>query len=316
MEKHAAYCAMIRLGLNIPETWMIPHKSPPANERFPYTAAKYNLPFRLEDIARDIGYPLYMKPFAGGGWVGVSRIADDEELNRNYDESGQRLMHLQAAVEDFDSFSRSINVGAETLVTRYEPSKPYHDRYRVDHRFLSRELGEEVEAIAKVVSAFFRWDYNSSEAIIKNGTVSPVDFANACPETSMISLHYYFPWVIKSLVKWAIFCIATGRKMPVDQNTADYFAIADSEELSYSDKLTAYRKLADTHFQVDAYAEFCSKYLSHIDEVMVDYIDSDAFDRLLIDTVKAAFPPAEHDAFVAHYRGMLAAWAKDQRAAT
>ncbi len=81
------------------------------------------------------------------------------------------------------------------------------------------------------MSAFFRWDYNSSETIIKDGKVSPVDFANACPETSMISLHYYFPWAIKSLVKWSIFCIATGRRMPVDQNTADYFTIADSAGL-------------------------------------------------------------------------------------
>jgi hypothetical protein len=30
MEKHSAYCAMMRLGLNVPETWLIPHKSPPA----------------------------------------------------------------------------------------------------------------------------------------------------------------------------------------------------------------------------------------------------------------------------------------------
>ena len=225
-------------------------------------------------------------------------------------------MHLQAAVEDFDSFTRSINVGAETLVTRYDPSKPYHDRYRVDHEFLSPELGEEVETIAKVVSAFFRWDYNSCETIIKNGKVSPIDFANACPETSMISLHYYFPWAIKALVKWSLFCIATGRSMPVDQNTADYFAIADSHELDYPDKLAAYRRLAEDHFQQDVYEEFCSEHLPDIDEVMVEYIESEAFDRLLIGTVKASFPPTEHDAFIAHYRGMLAAWAKDQRVAT
>lgn len=91
--------------------------------------------------------------------------------------------------------------------------------------------------------------------------------------------------------------------------------IADSEELSYSEKLTAYRELADSHFQADAYEEFCSDHLAHVDEAMVNYIEGDAFDRLLIDTVKEAFPPSEHDAFIAHYRGMLAAWAKDQRAA-
>ena len=55
MEKHSAYCAMIRLGLKIPETWMIPHKQPPENERFPYTARKYNQSFDLEDVADQIG---------------------------------------------------------------------------------------------------------------------------------------------------------------------------------------------------------------------------------------------------------------------
>ena len=42
MEKHSAYCAMMRLGLKVPDTWLIPHKQPPWNERLPTTAARYN----------------------------------------------------------------------------------------------------------------------------------------------------------------------------------------------------------------------------------------------------------------------------------
>lgn len=34
MEKHSAYCALMRLGLRVPETWLIPHKTPPENPRF------------------------------------------------------------------------------------------------------------------------------------------------------------------------------------------------------------------------------------------------------------------------------------------
>ena len=34
MEKHSAYCAMMRLGMKVPETWLVPHKQPPADERF------------------------------------------------------------------------------------------------------------------------------------------------------------------------------------------------------------------------------------------------------------------------------------------
>ena len=34
MEKHAAYCAMLRLGLKVPQTVLVPHKVPPDNARF------------------------------------------------------------------------------------------------------------------------------------------------------------------------------------------------------------------------------------------------------------------------------------------
>ena len=82
MEKHAAYCAMIRLGLKVPETWLVPHKDPPDNARFAHTAARYNLPFDLDDVAAQVGYPLYMKPFDGGQWVGVTRIRDARRAAR------------------------------------------------------------------------------------------------------------------------------------------------------------------------------------------------------------------------------------------
>ncbi|HEX4279159.1 MAG TPA: hypothetical protein VHZ27_00240, partial [Solirubrobacteraceae bacterium] len=106
MEKHAAYCAMIRLGLKVPPTVLVPHKDPPDNARFQYTASRYNRPFDLPAIAEQIGYPLFMKPYDGGQWIGVSRVRDSGELERAYDASGRRLMHLQASVEDFDVFAR------------------------------------------------------------------------------------------------------------------------------------------------------------------------------------------------------------------
>jgi hypothetical protein len=47
--------------------------------------------------------------------------------------------------------------------------------------------------------------------------------------------------------------------------------------------------------------------------VVLDYVESEDFDRLLVDTVQTTFPPHEHEHFIAHYRGLLDAWAKDQR---
>ena len=314
MEKHAAYCAMIRLGLHVPDTWLIPYKQPPDNPRFPYTAERYNRPFDLKEIGAKVGYPLFMKPFDGGAWVGVTRIADEQDLRRRYDESGERLMHLQASVEDFEVFARALSIGAETMVMRYDPSNPLHDRYQVEHGFLAPETGAEVVTIGRLINAYFLWEFNSCETLVKDGVVYPIDYANACPDVSIISLHYYFPWAIKALIKWSIFCTVTGRQMKKDIVTQPYIEIGDRDDLSYEEKIAAYGRLADEHFETARYNEFCEKYLPHVDELMLEYIESSEFDQLLVYTVKEAFPAHEHDKFISHYRGLLAAWARDQRA--
>ena len=314
MEKHAAYCAMMRLGLNVPDTWLIPFKKPPDNPRFPYTAERYNRPFDLREIGRAIGYPLFMKPFDGGAWVGVTRIKDEKDLMRRYDESGERLMHLQASVEDFEVFARALSIGAETMVMRYDPDKPLHDRYQVQHGFLEPELGAEVVRIGRLINAYFLWEFNSCETLIKDGVVYPIDYANACPDVSIISLHYYFPWAIKALIRWSIFCTVTRRPMKKDIVTQPYIEIGDRDDMSYEEKLAEYGRLADEHFETERYAEFCDKHLPHLDEMMVDYIESSEFDDLLAFTIREAFPAHEHERFIAHYRGLLQAWARDQRA--
>ena len=313
MEKHSAYCAMMRLGLRVPDTWLIPHKNPPANPRFQPTAERYNLPFDLREVAAKIGYPLYMKPFDGGQWVGVTRVRDDAELQAVYDASGERLMHLQAAVDEFDVFARSLSIGAETMVMHFDPDRPLHDRYLVDHGFLSAELGEEVVTISRLVNAFFRWEFNSCETIVKDGRAYPIDYANASPDVSLTSLHYYFPWAIRALVRWTAFCTVTRRRPRLDLTTREYFAVGDRDDLSYEEKLAEYRRLADEHFEREAYEAFCAEHLGHLDEALLDYVEGREFDELLVDTVRSTFPAHEHESFVAHYRGLLAAWARDNR---
>jgi len=311
MEKHSAYCAMIRLGLKVPDTWLVPYKEPPGDERFAYTAARYNRPFDLAAIAGRIGYPLFMKPFDGGAWVGVSQVHDPDQLAERYDDSGRRLMHLQKAVDGFEVFARSLSIGPETMVMRFEPDRPLHDRYQVDHGFLDAATGDEVITIGRTVNAFFRWEFNSCETLIRGGEVFPIDYANACPDVSLISLHYYFPWAIKALLRWSVFCCATERPMRVAMEPAPWFAVAE-RDAPYADKLAAYRALADADLAAEEYAEFCARHLSHVDEVMAEYVGSPDFDALLVETVTRAFPPAEHEHFVAHYRGLLGAWVADQ----
>ncbi|CAN5481358.1 hypothetical protein BH23ACT9_BH23ACT9_02390 [soil metagenome] len=308
MEKHSAYCMLMRLGLKVPDTWLVPTKDPIDNERFAYTSAKYNQMFDLEQVAEAVGYPLYMKPFDGGAWVGVSRISDPAELHQAYDESGQRLMHLQASVEGFDAFARSLTIGAETMVMRFDPDRPMHERYQVDHDFLEPRAGEEVLIISRLVNALFRWEFNSCESLVRGTEVHPIDYANACPDVSLTSLHYYFPWAISRLVKWSVFAAATGRRMQVALDLDPWFAIADDPDRTYGDKLAGYHQLSEAYFDTDAYQQFCDEQLPHLDAVVHELVTSPWFDGLLVQTVQTTFPAHEHEAMVARYRGLVAAW--------
>jgi hypothetical protein len=313
MEKHAAYCAMLRLGLKVPETVLVPYKNPVDNARYAYTAARYNQPFDLDAIAMRIGYPLFMKPYDGGAWRGVSRISNPAELHAAYDQSGEMLMHLQKAI-DYDVFARSLSIGAETMVMRFQPDQPMHLRYAVDHDFLSPQAGSEVVTIGRLVNSFFRWEFNSCETLVKDGEVYPIDYANACPDVALTSLHYYFPWAIRALVKWCVFALVTGRRARLDLETDRFFAAGDDPGMTYQEKLGAYRELADGYFEADRYRDFCASSLPHVDEVVLDWVAGPDFDRLLTDTVRATYPAHEHEAFIAHLRGLLGLWVRDESA--
>jgi hypothetical protein len=313
MEKHSAYCAMMRLGLKVPDTWLIPHRLPPDNPRYVPMAERYSPEFDLDFVAEQVGYPLYMKPFDGGMWVGVTRIESSEELHRTYDESGERLMHLQAAVDDYDVFTRSLSIGPQTKVVQYDPAADGHYRYVVGDDFLPPHRMQEVETIGRIVNAFFRWEFNSCEVIVKGGEAHPIDYANASPDMALVSLHYYFPWAIQALAAWCIFCTVTDRRMRINQNTRDYFEAADAGG-DYGDTLERYRALADDYFQTEAFEAFCAEALPQLEEATVEYVESPEFDDLIVRVIRSEEPVEKQERLIDRSRTAVAAWASDRRA--
>jgi len=313
MEKHSAYCALMRLGMNVPDTVLVPYKNPIDNVRWAYTSRSYNDAFDLTTIAEQMGYPLFMKPFDGGGWRGVSKVRNQDELMAAYDDSGEMLMHLQKSVEPFDVFARALTIGPETMVMNFRPDQPMHSRYAVDHEFLSPTVGQEAVTITQTVNAFFRWEFNSCEMLVQGDTVMPIDYANACPDVAVTSLHYYFPWAMKSLVKWTAFCAASGRRAKMQVDTDPWFAIADDPDLDYQAKLEGYQQLADEHFEKERYLDFCATALPEIDDLVLDWVSSADFDRMLTETVAQTYPEHEREWFVGHFRGLVGLWIDDQK---
>ncbi|MEM8855850.1 MAG: hypothetical protein AAGD34_19260, partial [Pseudomonadota bacterium] len=273
-EKHTSYCAMTRLGLPVPETWMLPPKSYDVTDDLEATLRQYARMFSLPEIGEKIGYPFFMKPYHGGGWKGVSKINNADDLQKAYDASGTEVMNLQAAVLPYEHFVRCVGLGPQLRKVNYDPTAPLHDRYRMETDFLSAEDASVLEDTTLTINSFFGWDFNSCEALLKDGVWHPIDFANACPDSQVTSLHYHFPWLIKANLRWSIFCAATDRAMRKTLDWQPYFDVAD-KDLSPRERLSAYAAIAHERFETEKFRDFCRTHLGHLDELAYDFFGSD-----------------------------------------
>jgi len=307
MEKHTSYCAMMQLGMPVPETWMIPPKSYEPLPDLKPTLSRYAKLFDISKIGEKLGWPLFLKPYDGGGWRSVTRVADAKAAWKAYEESGKSVMHAQASVEGFDSFVRCIGFGAQTRSVLYNPDAPLHDRYTMKTKFLSAADEAHLRKTTLVINAFFGWEFNSCEALRKNGVWHPIDFANPCPDSQVTSLHFHFPWMVKAYLRWAIFCAATKRKMRRNLDWDPFYAVAELD-LPYSEKLDRYAAIADERFETARFEEFCAQHLSHLDEVAFEFFATPEAKDAVRQKVNALFPPHEVEKFTELFWGRIQSW--------
>jgi len=313
MEKQTTYAAMMRLGFPVPDTWMIPPKRYQESNDLQPTLTRYAKLFDLGAIGDRIGYPLYMKPYDGGAWVGVTSIKNREDLLNAYESSGTRVMNLQKGVDPHDAFVRCIGLGPQFRFVNYDPGAPLHDRYRMDTGFLPSDQAQRLADMTMVINAFFGWDFNSCEALRQDGRWHPIDFANACPDSQVTSLHFHFPWLIKANLRWSVFCAATDRSMQLNLDWGDYFAIAD-RDLPFDEKLDAYVVLARKRFDVEAFEEFCATHLSHVDEVAHEFFGTETVHEAIREKVTALYPEHEVERFTELFWNRVQEWRRSEGA--
>ena len=311
MEKCTTYAVMLHLGLPVPPTWLVPPREYPESADLKPTLARYARLFDLAAIGRKLGYPLYMKPYDGGAWVGVSRIEDDERLLQAYAESGTRIMHLQRAINDFDLFVRCLAVGPQFNVMRYDPSAALHDRYKVSFDVVDADSWSLLRDMTLTINAVFGWDYNSCECLRREGQFYPIDFANPCPDSQVTSLHYHFPWVVRAQLAWAVYCAATLRPMRRTLDWEPFYAIR-KQELPYREQLSAYARVAEERLDVARFREFRTKHLAHLDEVTLEFFDTETAKDAVRQKVEALFPAHEVERFTEHFWGLIGFWRKTE----
>jgi len=311
MEKQTSYCAMQRLGMPVPRTWMVPPKAYDGHDDLDTTLQRYAKLFDIGEVGENLGYPLFMKPYDGGGWRGVNKIDDADKLRQTYDDSGTFVMHLQRAVEDWDLFVRCIGIGPQINAVRYDPTAALHDRYKVEFNFLDPAEYQHLRNMTLTINSFFGWDFNSCEALRSGGVFYPIDFANACPDSQVTSLHYHFPWLIKALVRWSVFCAVTGRKMRQNVDWQPFYDV-QQRGLPFAEALVEYGKIADQRFETERFEEFCEQHLSHLDEVAMELFASERARQAVQLKVESLFPKHEIEQFTDHFWGLIQFWRKTE----
>ncbi len=306
-EKHTTYCAMMALGMPIPETWMLPPKSYEPTPDLKPTLTRYAKLFDISRIGEKLGWPFFLKPYDGGGWRGVTRVADEKLAWKAYEESGKSVMHAQASVEGFDRFVRCIGFGPQTRCVLYDPDAALHDRYTMKSDYMSAADEEHLRKVTLTINAFFGWEFNSCEALRRDAVWYPIDFANPCPDSQVTSLHFHFPWLVKAYLRWTIFCAAVKRKMPRNLDWQPFYDVA-AQDLSYADKLDRYARIAEKRFESARFEEFCATHLKHLDEVAFEFFGSAEAKEAVRLKVVALFPPHEIENFTELFWGRIQHW--------
>ncbi|HMO13389.1 MAG TPA: hypothetical protein PKD64_06105 [Pirellulaceae bacterium] len=312
MEKQTTYCAMAKLGLPVPDTWMIPQKSYQHHDDLTAMLNRYARYFDLGEIGDKIGYPLFMKPYDGGAWKGVSKANNADELRANYEQSGTSLMHLQRGVS-FDRFVRCIGLGPQFLLIKYDPDAPLHDRYQIAKDFVSDEERQLLQDMAMTINGFFGWDFNSCESLHCDGVWYPIDFANACPDSQVTSLHYYFPWIVISNIRWSLFCAATKKRMRKTLDWDPYYEILEAN-LPYPERLTAYAAIGHKRMETERFQDFCDEHLGDIEGAAIEFFGTETAKTAIREKVRTLFPAHEVEEFTELFWQRVQAWRANQSA--
>ena len=81
-DKYFNNCLMTKVGVPVPKTAIIPSRDHP-DDTTEESFSNLAYPMDWETIFKYVGFPAYMKPFAGGGWKHVYKLDSKEDFLKN-----------------------------------------------------------------------------------------------------------------------------------------------------------------------------------------------------------------------------------------
>jgi glutathione synthase/RimK-type ligase-like ATP-grasp enzyme len=196
-------CLATKIGVPVPKTVILPSKERPDDTQ---ESSFRNLAFPMdwEGMFKYIGWPAYMKPFAGGGWKHVYKIKDQDDFFTKYAETNQLVMLLQEEIQ-FDHYFRCYCIGRKYIhIMPYEPRNPHHLRY--DAKLPDNpNLISLIESYVLKLNQYLGYDFNTVEFAVRNGIPYAIDFCNPAPDADLHSVgQANWDWVVEHAAKYAI----------------------------------------------------------------------------------------------------------------
>jgi hypothetical protein len=194
---------MTKVGVPVPKTAILPSRDLPddtSHDSFSNLA----YPMDWDAIFSYVGFPAYMKPFAGGGWKHVYKLRSAEEFFQKHNETGQLVMLLQEEIV-FDEYYRCYCIGGKHVrIMPYEPRNPHHLRYVADFSPSPERLQEMTDIVLRI-NHYLGYDFNTVELALRNGVPYAIDFCNPAPDAERTSVgEENFEWVVETSANYAI----------------------------------------------------------------------------------------------------------------
>jgi len=215
------------VGVATPRTMLLPHKHRPPNTE----AASYrNLRFvDWNGVFEYLRFPIFLKPAYGGGWKDVYKVDDPGEFFTAYDSSRDLVMMAQEAI-DFESYFRIYVIGRERVhIMRYDPKRPFHERYVRDGAAIEPALHEKLQRDALALSTALGYDMNTVELAVRGGIPYAIDFTNPAPDADVNSIGVdNFGWIVENMADVLLARVRNPR--PFELTGAWPQALADHAE--------------------------------------------------------------------------------------
>jgi glutathione synthase/RimK-type ligase-like ATP-grasp enzyme len=202
-DKYFNNCLMTKIGVPVPKTVILPSYELPTDTK-PESFANLAYPLDWDSIFNYIGFPAYMKPYAGGGWKNVYKLNSREEFYHRHTETEQLVMLLQEEIQ-FTEYYRCYCIGRKYVhIMPYEPRNPFHLRYSANFG-PTPELLKQMEEIVLRINEYLGYDFNTVELALRDGIPYAIDFCNPAPDADPASVGpENFEWVVENAANYAI----------------------------------------------------------------------------------------------------------------